>query len=193
LRKFYSPKYFADIPDVVLMLDENNKRVVAKTIHFKRDVPPGKKHIISQLENETSEATIHQHANQVCGDFVAKFEAATFDSRRPDQYLLVMEYLTVLNNQTREDAVSVAKHLIQGLRCLHANGVAHGDIKTDNLRGNGIYIDFGLSEFTSTMTDESRAEWEYHDWQSLANEFYSWSALTNDDKKVLAELIWQGV
>lgn len=91
-----------------------------------------------------------------CGEYTTQLFDVLYDSNENRLYF-VMELLKgmTLNTylkkhliSTEDEALKIVEPLMIGMNCLHAAGIAHRDIKNDNVmitEGSPKWIDFGLS------------------------------------------------
>jgi serine/threonine protein kinase len=97
--------------------------------------------------------SLYQAMKGGCSDYVSIVYDVLFDSVNQQIYFL-MEYLdgpsleTPIETKNDADALPIITPLALGLKCLHDNGIAHRDIKLENIvmtKTGPKWIDFGLS------------------------------------------------
>lgn len=126
---------------------------------------------IQNLRNKTSEQIARLHNELEILErakgcpYVNQIYDVLYDSKTKNLYF-VLEYLDGKElfevykgwgKVVSEDGFfSIVPQLIKGLQCLHNKGIAHRDIKAENVmltkRGRAIWIDFGLSCATDVVS-----------------------------------------
>lgn len=103
-----------------------------------------------------------------CSNYVAHYEDVLV-SENCDTIFIVTEYLPITlqqwveNGQTIHDRIKVALRLIDAVKCTHKTGIAHRDLKPDNVmidtaNDNKVkLIDFGLACWTECFGKGSSA------------------------------------
>lgn len=151
--------------------DKNGQSVAVKIINIKRMKDSGMN--INSLDEEI-ENVKRVSAAPNCNRYVACYYNHFRTNVKGElSMIIVMElidgvnFVEVLNKTSRKDANwqsamwNYTLQLIEGLHYLHSKGLAHQDIKPDNIMletstGRVKYIDFGLSCYKPNVTDTDK-------------------------------------
>lgn len=138
-----------------------------------------RKEFITDLYNEVSSV---RQLSKSCSQFVINYVDAIWDTNNNRVYIVtdwhqgmtLFRWIREHPNASSEEIAEVTRNLVNGLRCIHKSGIAHRDIKPNNIMIDPEtlevnFIDFGISCLTpfcdmvsGTMPYRMAPELEYH-------------------------------